>query len=340
QRGDVEGRLSSVLQSFCLKHLVAVCEPFPVRNVMPSDHPAFLGHDIASALAEADLVIALDCDIPWLEAAHPIPAETPIIHIGPDPHFTKMPFRNYRTDIALRSDPVAAVTALGEALVDPLPNSQARKTALAERKSARNERLKALIEAGNASPIGAEWLSHCISEAIDENAVVFSELGALPGMMKLKGPNRVFANPHSGGLGWAMTAALGAQLADRRRLVIACIGDGSYVFANPTACHQIAEALQLPLLTIIKNNGMWNAVRRSVVNSYPKGQAAKTNSMPLTSLEPSPDYLKIAEASRAYTERVEDGKDLPAALARAIKIIREEKRQVLLEINSAVSDTF
>ncbi|MGB7285946.1 MAG: thiamine pyrophosphate-binding protein, partial [Salaquimonas sp.] len=163
QRGDVEGRLSSVLQSFCLKHLVAVCEPFPVRNVMPSDHPAFLGHDIASALAEADLVIALDCEIPWLEAAHPIPAETPIIHIGPDPHFTKMPFRNYRTDIALRSDPVAAVTALGEALVDPLPNSQARKTALAERKSARNERLKALIEAGNASPIGAEWLSHCIS---------------------------------------------------------------------------------------------------------------------------------------------------------------------------------
>ena len=93
-------------------------------------------------------------------------------------------------------------------------------------------------------------------------------------------------------------------------------------------------------LCIIKNNGMWNAVRRSVVDSYPEGVAARTNKMPLTSLEPAPDYLKIAEASRAYTERVEKGEDLPAALARAIKVIREEKRQVLLEIKSAVSDTF
>ena len=248
--------------------------------------------------------------------------------------------RNYKTDIALQSDPIAAIEALDQAMQKPLPETEQRKLAIAKRNAGRHAKIKTLIEGGNASPIGAEWLSHCISEAMDETAIVFSELGVLPGMMQLKGPNRVFANPHSGGLGWAMTAALGAQLADRDRLVISCIGDGSYVFANPTACHQIAEALQLPLLTIIKNNGMWNAVRRSVVDSYPEGVAARANKMPLTSLEPAPDYLKIAEASRAYTERVEKGEDLPAALAKAIKVIREEKRQVLLEIKSEVSDTF
>ena len=340
QRGDVEGKLSKVLQSICLKHAIAVCEPFPVRNVMPSAHPMFVGHDIKSALTESDLIIALDCDIPWLEAFHKPPLTTPIVHIGPDPHFARMPMRGYKTDIALQSDPIAAMEALDQAIQDPMPETEQRKLAIAKRNSARHAKIKTLIESGNASPIGAEWLSHCISEAMDETAIVFSELGVLPGMMQLKGPNRVFANPHSGGLGWAMTAALGAQLADLDRLVISCIGDGSYVFANPTACHQIAEALQLPLLTIIKNNGMWNAVRRSVVDSYPEGVVARTNKMPLTSLEPAPDYLKIAEASRAYTERVEKGEDLPAALARAIKVIREEKRQVLLEIKSAVSDTF
>ena len=340
QRGDVQGRLSIALQAFSLKHSIVVCEPFPVRNVMPSAHSMFVGHDVKSALADADLIVALDCDIPWLEAVHRLPAITPIVHIGPDPHFSRMPVRGYKTDLALQSDPVAAVLALDQAISNPLPGAEDRKRAISKRNASRHEKINALIDKGNGSPIGAEWLSRCISDVMDDAAIVFSELGVLPGMMQLKGPNRVFANPHSGGLGWAMTAALGAQLADRDRLVIACIGDGSYVFANPTACHQIAEALQLPVLTIIKNNGMWNAVRRSVVDSYPDGNAARTNDMPLTSLEPSPDYLKIAEASRAYTERVERGEDLPAALARAVRVIREEKRQVLLEVRSAVSDSF
>lgn len=185
-----------------------------------------------------------------------------------------------------------------------------------------------------------EWMTRCISDAMGPDAALFSELGVFPPVMDLAGPNRLFCNPHSGGLGWALPAALGAQLADRDRLVIACIGDGSYIFSNPVACHQIAEALELPILTIIKNNGMWNAVRRSVVGSYPDGAARRANEMPLTSLEPAPDYLMIAEASRAHVERVENGRDLPAALERAIGVIRNERRQALLDVRVAVSDNF
>ena len=82
---------------------------------------------------------------------------------------------------------------------------------------------------------------------MDEEAIAFSELCLLAGFMNLAEPNRLFGNPHSGGLGWALPAALGAQLANRDRLVIAGMGDGSYMFANPVACHQIAEALALPV---------------------------------------------------------------------------------------------
>lgn len=116
------------------------------------------------------------------------------------------------------------------------------------------------------------------------------------------------------------------------------MGEGSYIFSNPVACHQIGEAPGLPVLTVIKNNRMWNAVRRSVVNAYPEGTAAGANRMPLTSLEPAPDYLKVAEASRAWTERVEDGAYLPAALARAVEVIRTERRQAMLDLTIAVSD--
>ena len=156
--------------------------------------------------------------------------------------------------------------------------------------------------------------------------------------MTLKGPNRFFGSPHSGGLGWGFPAALGAQLADRDRLVIAAIGDGSYMFANPVACHQIAEALELPVLVVVKNNAMWNAVRRAVAGGYPDGAAMKRNEIPLTSLEPMPDFAAIARASRAHAERIERGADLPDALARALDVIRTERRQVLLDVRVAATD--
>jgi len=156
--------------------------------------------------------------------------------------------------------------------------------------------------------------------------------------MALAGPNRAFIAPHSGGLGWAMNAALGAQLADRDRLVIAAVGDGSYMFANPVAAHQIAEALDLPILTIVKNNASWNAVRRSVLVSYPEGAAARANEMPLTSLSPQPDFTMVARASRAHAETVDRAQDLPDALDRALSVIRTERRQALLDVRVAVSD--
>ena len=93
---------------------------------------------------------------------------------------------------------------------------------------------------------------------------------------------------------------------------MATVGDGSYLFANPVACHQVAEALDLPLLTIVLNNGMWNAVHKTTRMVYPDGHAARSNAMPLTSLAPAPDYALIARASRGHGERVEHPRPCPA----------------------------
>src|SRR5690606_34165626 len=116
---------------------------------------------------------------------------------------------------------------------------------------------------------------------------VFNELGVALGPMERREHQSWFDAPHSGGLGWGLPAALGARLADRQRTIVAAVGDGSYMFANPTACHQVAEALDLPILVVVVNNGEWGAVRRSVVGLYPDGQAARANEMPLTALAPS-----------------------------------------------------
>ncbi|MDA7474918.1 thiamine pyrophosphate-requiring protein [Planktomarina temperata] len=336
QRGDTDGRLSRALSTLAAKHGIAVFEPFLLRNVLHSNDPALQGYH-ASGPSDADLIIVLDSDTPWIEATNAPGPETIVVHIGPDPHFARMPVRGFRTDLAISSDSVEAILAVDREARAPSAALQ-RSKALAQSATQRRDAAQVKAKAGDTNPMSAEWISHCVSEIMDEEAVAFSELGLLPAYMTLKGPNRLFNNVHAGGLGWAMPAALGAQLMRPDRLTIACMGDGSYMFANPVACHQIAEALRLPILTIIKNNAMWNAVRRSVVNGYPDGSAAMSNTVPLTSLEPLPDFAAIARASRAHAERIEDGRELPAALQRAVGIIRTEKRQVLLDLRCAVSD--
>jgi acetolactate synthase-1/2/3 large subunit len=326
-----------VLSAFANRLAIPVAEPFVVRNLLGSDDPMGAGFDAGAALDGSDLVIVLDSAVPWIERAHGGKV-VKAIHIGPDPHFARMPVRGYRTDLAITADPVAAIAALEAALDEPGPDL--RRRSIRDTGAARRAAAKTRAEAASGEPMGAEWLSACVSEILGDTGIAFTELGLMPEMMALKGQNRLFSNPHSGGLGWGMTAALGAQLADRNRLVVACIGDGSYLFANPPACHQIAEALDLPILTIVKNNAMWNAVRRSVLGAYPGGAAAKANQMPLVSLEPQPDFCAIARASRAHAELVTRGADLPGALQRALKVIREERRQVLLDVRVAASDAF
>ena len=131
---------------------------------------------------------------------------------------------------------------------------------------------------------------------------------------------------------WSFPTSLGLQLADPERLVVASMGDGSYVFSNPVACHQIAEALELPVLILVVNNAEWGAVRQSVVGTYPDGYAAKAETVPLTSLAPTPDFTKVAKASRAWTASVENGNDLPTVLEEAIAHIEKERTHALVEV--------
>jgi acetolactate synthase I/II/III large subunit len=83
---------------------------------------------------------------------------------------------------------------------------------------------------------------------------------------------------------------------------------------------------------VVFNNGVWNAVRKTTRAVYPDGFAARSNRMPLASLEPSPAYEKVVEASGGYGERVDAADQLPEALERALQAVRKDKRQALLNV--------
>ncbi|WP_137701258.1 thiamine pyrophosphate-requiring protein [Marimonas lutisalis] len=303
---------------------------------LPVGHLCQVGADPGPLLAEADVILVINALAPWFPDKVTLREDAQVIQLGPDPLFSRTPVRHFPAHVTLAGDVTPAMTALMDAMAGREKNAgvieqrRARVAALAQ--AARNA-VRAQAEAGKGEPMSKDWVALCLGRAIKgRKTSVFHELGCPLQPLDADQHLSYFQEPHSGGLGWGVPAALGAQLADPERLVFATVGDGSYMFANPTACHQVAEALGLPVIILVLNNEEWGAVRASVNMTYPEGRARQVNEVPLTSLRPSPDFTRTAEASRAYTETVTRGEDLPAALERAIRVRDEERRQVLLNI--------
>ncbi len=336
QRGDPEGRLADALATFSDNFAIPVCEFWPSGNVLPTDHAMHMGFDPGQLLQDADLVIVLDALVPWLETwAKPDPAAK-IIQVGADPLFSRVPVRGFRSTINLTSDPAAAIIALDKVLAEDkgsfARNLDDRHADLSKRSQARLEEAAQKATIGEGSVMTAAFVSKTLSDCLPDDARVFSELGCDPSFMRFSAGNRYHSHALAGGLGWGMPAALGASLADRGQVTVACVGDGSYMFANPVACHQIAEANNLPLLTVVFNNGVWNAVRKTTLMMYPDGHASRANTVPMSSLTPIPDFTMVAAASRGWSRRVENGSELAAAITEAIEVVTGEKRQALLEV--------
>ncbi len=319
---------------------IPVVQYWAVQLALPTDHPMAVGVDPAPWLKQADLVIVIDCSAPWSPAIHSLKADAKVIQLGPDPLYARLPVRNFAADLSLVGETDEVILALAEALRPQgeasAPPRAKRRAEVAAFAAKRRDSVREAASSGDGEPMSKAWVSHCLSDAIaGRRATVLSELGAPLEPLTLREPNSWYQEPHSGGLGWSFPCALGMQLADRDRLVVATMGDGSYIFSNPVACHQIAEALELPLLLLILNNAEWAAVRHSVLDVYPDGYAAQSNAMPLVSLAPTPDFVRIAEASRAYAQRVETGRDLPAALERAIAHVTTKRTLALVDIRVA-----
>ena len=335
-RGPSNEEGYAALAGLAERFVIPVAHFWPSRLALATDHPMHVGYDVGPWLADADAVVVLDAMVPWIPKGATLPDGCRVIQIGPDPLFADLPMRSFPASLAIAADVPATLDALGAALaargVDQAAKATRRRERITERNADRQEALHAAIEAGRGTPMSPAWVSHCIDRAKDPDAAVFSELACDPAAMSFTRPGCWFSHSLAGGLGWGLPAALGAKLADRDRLVIAAVGDGSYMFANPVACHQVGEALGLPVLTVVFNNGVWNAVRKTTRAVYPDGFAARSNRMPLASLEPSPAYEKIVEASNGYGERVETADALPAALERALHAVRDEKRQALLNV--------
>lgn len=325
----------------CVPALVTLCETLGLPAVQcawhgyqsfPLSHPLYQGK---RSVAEADVVLVLDCDVPWMPGpGGPDPdAYVAVIDIDPAKH--KIPTYEFTADLRLPADPLLAIEALTHA-VGPMIGAadRARFDARASRWSTASAERMAAVDAdaraaAEQRPIDPRWLAYQIAQMLDDNSLVIDDTThdrVFP-YLRVSRPGSYFHNPGSAG-GWAPGAALGAKLAAPERDVIALSGDGFYMYGTPTAALWAANKHGAPFLTIVFQNRSYTTGTIAVANSYPDGFAARAG-FEGGFLEPAMDFAKEAESVGAYGENVRDPADVASALQRGLAQTRAGRPAVI-----------
>ena len=306
----------------------------PRTVCLPSSHHMHFGYEPGALLADADLVIVLESDVPWIPSLQHPPAGCHVAHVGDDPFYVRYPMRTFPSDLAVQAGVTNSLNALVEAVEPRLQMAEARIAArrgrLTERM--RNRRAQLAKDSAPGATISPEYLSHVIGETVGPDAVIFNEYPLRPDHCPREKPGSFFALGPAGGLGWGFGAALGAKLAAPEKFIVATLGDGAHMFGNPTVAHWVSAVHQLPVLTIVFNNSRYGAVRKATLSMFKDGVAGESDGRELADLNPAPPYDEIAHAQGAYAERVEKPADLPGALQRARDAVVEGRRQALLNV--------
>jgi len=322
--GGREARAFHALGELAHALAIPVAQPFATDVNLPSEHTMNFGIEGMGLVAEADLIVVLEAGVPWVQVQPKSSAR--VIQVAADPQYASYPLRGFRTDLAVATEAPGFLALLNSAFAARGVHQarqrkiDKRRRLLTELNAKRRERIAATIKAdAQRASISTTWLANCLNYAKAPDAIVINELGVPPDYLELNQPRTYMRESTAGGLGFGLGAALGAKLVQPDRQVIAVVGDGSYMFGNPTPAHFVAQAQQLGTLTIINNNQRWQAVHDAASDMYPHGEAVNAETMPLTDLTPSPHFEQVVTASDGHGERVEDPKALIAAIERGLE---------------------
>ena len=330
------------LVRFCGRLGVGVLESVPNYVNFPHDDPLYQGghwnHPFQNqTLAEADAILVIDSDIPWIPTVSRPSEHATIHHIDIDPLKESMPLWYIKARRSFRADAATALHQLNQHLdgvrLDEAA-AEARRRHYGEAHRRRAAELRRQAE-GAGDAITPELLTASLRRQIGEDSIVLSEgitnYPTIADHLERTRPGTLFTSG-GGSLGWNGGAAIGAKLAAPDRTVVALTGDGSYLFSLPSTVHWMARRYGTPFLQVIYNNRGWKAPKFSTLNVHPSGYASRADDIDV-SFDPAPDHGAIAAAAGgAFARTVRRPDEVEAAIAAALSAVREEKRAAVLDV--------
>ena len=303
----------------------------------PSEHRAFMGalsriqKDVRGILEAYDLLVVIGADVLRMSVfseIEPLPDGMPIVQIGLEDWEMG---KNYRSEIALRGDVRETLAALNPVVeakggAAHAKVARARLDAVADRNwsALRKQRSELALAKRETVPIDGDWLMMDICNALPQDAIVVNEglttawnlLHFLPFHDRYN-----FHSFASGGIGWALPAAVGVQLAQPDRPVVAIIGDGSAMYSIQalwTAAH-----LKLPITFVIANNQGYRIIKQRLLAFH-----GNDNFIGMDFTDPPIDFVGLAGSLGMAAERISE----PAAMRPALDAALGSDGPTLLDV--------
>ncbi len=328
----------AVLDALARECGLRVFEFNPLYLNIPRDSPCFAGFDPVSAIAQADLGLLLDVDVPWLPHSVPDRPELAWVHIDVDAVKKDFPMWGFPTELRVQGD-CATVLARVLEIVRAQADDSFRERAARRiedwrpRREARRQRISAAgATPGTVGAVAPEYVCACVNEVLRPDDIVINE-AIRNGLAVLNQVGRTEPRSYiglaGGGLGFSGGMALGAKLARPRSRVVQFVGDGGFHFCNPTAVYAVAQQYGLPIFTVVLDNGGWQAVKEAVLRVYPDGAAAQGDDFQARLGGEQRGFAQVASAFGAHAETVDDPDQLKPAIVRCIAAIDSGRAAVL-----------
>jgi benzoylformate decarboxylase len=276
--------------------------PFSARCSFPERHPQFAGFlhaspgQLSDTLRNHDLVVVIGA---------------PVFTFHVEGHASI--FDGATTIFQITDDPTAAAaTPLGTSIIatiKPALTMLLEFLPTTKRAIPTGRVLPPIPHA--ADPIPAEYLLHTLAETIPDDAALVEEAPshrpAMQKFMPMRGQDS-FYTMASGGLGYALPAAVGIALGRPDIRTVCLIGDGSAMYSIQALW--TAAQRKLPLTVVVLNNSGYGAMR-----SF--SQVMQVRNVPGLDL-PGIDFVQIAQGLGCDAVRVNQSSELAPALKRAL----------------------
>jgi acetolactate synthase-1/2/3 large subunit len=330
------------------------------RHNFPADHPLDSSESKDEVLSRADFVLALEVyDLygalhgpvdrisrqarpllrPDARVAHVTVGD---LHARGWVHDTNRP---QPVDLTVVADAAVALPALVERTRSRLGEAASGSSAREDRRRfveglhrrAREGAQRVLEERWSDRPISLPRLAYEVGQAVRALPwqLANGRLGGWPRRLwPFREPDCFLGYNEGAGLGYGMGVSLGACLANRGtgRLVVNLQSEGDFLY-TPGALYT-ASAHRLPLLVVLANNrSYYNDEEHQEEVARARGRPVENKGVGIRLDDPDVDYRKLAESFGVWAGgRVEDPDELPAVLARAVRVCTEERSPALVEV--------
>jgi acetolactate synthase-1/2/3 large subunit len=304
--------------------------------------PCFAGFDPLPLLETADLGLLLDTDVPFIPQYARRAGAIKWIQIDIDPLKSDFPMWGFATDMRIQGDCATVLQQVLDAVETRADDAFRRRVAERiagwsdAREQAAKRRATQRATKGVKSALSPAFVFATLSAKLSQDDIVVNEAirnGPILQEHITRTRPGSYVGLAGGGLGFSGGMALGLRLAQPDRRIVQMIGDGGFHFSSPDSVYAVAQQYQLPILTVVLDNGGWQAVKSAVQRVYPKGIAAETDQFKsrLTSGRQGErrGFSDVGRAFGAHGECVTEPDDLAAAVDRCLEALGDGKAAVL-----------